>query len=55
MGTQLLRTRTCGFFFILVAGCSGASKHALEAVSESFRIELRAFGIEVIIVRPGKQ
>lgn len=32
---------------------AGATKHALEAISETFRIELLPFGIEVTIIRPG--
>ena len=34
-------------------GAYAASKHALEAVADSLRIELRPFGIEVTIVEPG--
>jgi NAD(P)-dependent dehydrogenase (short-subunit alcohol dehydrogenase family) len=31
----------------------GASKHALEAVGDSLRGEMRAFGVEVSIIEPG--
>lgn len=31
----------------------GASKHALEAVADSLRIEMRPFGVEVSIIEPG--
>jgi NAD(P)-dependent dehydrogenase (short-subunit alcohol dehydrogenase family) len=34
-------------------GAYAASKHALEAVTDTLRIELQPFGIEVVIVEPG--
>ena len=34
-------------------GAYGASKHALEAIADSFRVELHPFGIGVTIVEPG--
>jgi len=34
-------------------GAYAASKHALEAVTDTLRIELRPFGIEVSLVEPG--
>jgi NAD(P)-dependent dehydrogenase (short-subunit alcohol dehydrogenase family) len=34
-------------------GAYAASKHALEAVTDALRVELRPFGIEVAIVQPG--
>jgi NAD(P)-dependent dehydrogenase (short-subunit alcohol dehydrogenase family) len=34
-------------------GAYAASKHALEAIADTLRIELRPFGIEVSLVQPG--
>lgn len=34
-------------------GVYSATKHALEALADALRFELRGFGIEVILVRPG--
>jgi NAD(P)-dependent dehydrogenase (short-subunit alcohol dehydrogenase family) len=34
-------------------GAYAASKHALEAVTDTLRVELQPFGIEVVIVEPG--
>ncbi len=34
-------------------GAYAASKHAFEAVTDALRIELKPFGIEVVIVEPG--
>ena len=34
-------------------GAYAASKHALEAIADTLRVELRPFGIEVSIVEPG--
>ena len=35
-------------------GAYAASKHALEAVTDVLRVELRPFGIEVTVIEPGK-
>jgi NAD(P)-dependent dehydrogenase (short-subunit alcohol dehydrogenase family) len=34
-------------------GAYAASKHALEAIADSLRLELRPFGIEVAVIEPG--
>ncbi|HXI02788.1 MAG TPA: SDR family oxidoreductase [Candidatus Saccharimonadales bacterium] len=42
-----------GRFTIPFGGAYGASKHAVEAVSDALRVELAPFGIHVILVEPG--
>jgi NAD(P)-dependent dehydrogenase (short-subunit alcohol dehydrogenase family) len=34
-------------------GCYHATKHALEAISDALRFEVRGFGIDVILLEPG--
>jgi NAD(P)-dependent dehydrogenase (short-subunit alcohol dehydrogenase family) len=34
-------------------GCYAASKHAMEALSDALRIELRSWGIDVALIEPG--
>jgi NAD(P)-dependent dehydrogenase (short-subunit alcohol dehydrogenase family) len=58
---QLRRSRGRIIFVGSIAGLSAlpflgayaASKHALEAITDTLRVELRPFGIEVTIVEPG--
>jgi NAD(P)-dependent dehydrogenase (short-subunit alcohol dehydrogenase family) len=58
---QLRRTRGKVVFVGSIAGRSAlpflgpyaASKHALEAIADSFRVELQPFGVDVTIVEPG--
>jgi NAD(P)-dependent dehydrogenase (short-subunit alcohol dehydrogenase family) len=58
---QLRRTRGRIVFVGSIAGRSAlpflgpyaASKHALEAVTDTLRLELRPFGVDVSIVQPG--
>ncbi len=42
-----------GFFAPPILGAYSASKHALEAVSDTLRVELHGWGIHVSIVEPG--
>jgi NAD(P)-dependent dehydrogenase (short-subunit alcohol dehydrogenase family) len=41
-----------GEFTFPLAGAYHASKYALEAVSDALRFEVRAFGIEVVLIQP---
>ena len=58
---QLRRARGTVVFVGSIAGRSAlpflgpyaASKHALEAIADSFRVELQPFGVDVTIVEPG--
>ncbi len=42
-----------GHFVTPGAGWYGASKHALEGLSDGLRLELHAFGVQVVLVEPG--
>ena len=44
---------TNGFIVVPFMGAYSAAKHALEALSDGLRLELKPFGIEVIVVQPG--
>jgi NAD(P)-dependent dehydrogenase (short-subunit alcohol dehydrogenase family) len=42
-----------GLATLPLLGAYSASKHALEAVANAFRLELRGFGIRVALIEPG--
>ena len=42
-----------GLFTLPLFGVYNATKHAVEALSDALRIELRPFGIEVSLIEPG--
>lgn len=42
-----------GAFALPGGGAYHASKHALEALSDALRMEVRPFGVDVVVVRPG--
>ena len=42
-----------GRFVTPGAGWYGASKHALEGISDALRLELHSFGLQVVLVEPG--
>ncbi len=44
---------TSGFFAAPLMGPYAASKHAMEAITDSLRLELRPWGMHVAIVQPG--
>lgn len=52
-GTIVNLSSIVGKFAFPFSGVYAASKHAVEAVSDSLRIEVRPFGIRVITIRPG--
>ena len=42
-----------GKFVTPGAGWYGASKHALEGISDALRLELHRFGVQVVLIEPG--
>jgi len=42
-----------GHFVTPGAGWYGASKHALEGISDAMRMELHQFGVKVVLIEPG--
>ena len=46
-------TSTNGFIVTPFMGAYSASKHALEALSDSLRMELKPWGVEVVVIQPG--
>jgi short-subunit dehydrogenase len=53
MGTIVNLSSIVGKFTFPFSGVYAASKHAVEAVSDALRLEVRPFGIRVITLRPG--
>ena len=52
-GKIINNSSTGGQLYSPLGGWYYASKHALEALSDSLRLEVKSFGIDVIIVEPG--
>jgi short-subunit dehydrogenase len=52
-GTIVNLSSIVGKFAFPFSGVYAATKHALEAVSDALRLEVRTFGIRVITLRPG--
>ena len=52
-GRIVLMSSTAGFWCEPFLGPYAASKHALEAIGDSLRVELHAWGIKVALVEPG--
>jgi short-subunit dehydrogenase len=52
-GTVVNLSTIVGKFTFPMSGIYSATKHALEAISDSLRMEVRPFGIKVITIRPG--
>ncbi|CAN5520395.1 hypothetical protein BH24ACT22_BH24ACT22_11820 [soil metagenome] len=46
-------TSTNGFIVTPFMGAYSASKYALEAISDALRLELKPWGVEVVVVAPG--
>ncbi|WP_133405451.1 SDR family oxidoreductase [Parashewanella tropica] len=52
-GTLIQISSTLGQFVLPYMGVYNASKHALEALTETYRVELSQFGIQSLLVQPG--
>jgi short-subunit dehydrogenase len=52
-GTIVNLSSIVGKFPFPTSGVYAASKHAVEAISDALRLELRPFGIRVVTIRPG--
>ena len=52
-GTIVNISSIAGKFAFPLSGVYASTKHAVEAISDALRIELRPFGIRVIAIRPG--
>ncbi|MEW2856647.1 oxidoreductase [Lactiplantibacillus paraplantarum] len=52
-GKIINNSSTGGQLYSPLGGWYYASKHALEALSDSLRLEVKSFGIDVIIIEPG--
>jgi NAD(P)-dependent dehydrogenase (short-subunit alcohol dehydrogenase family) len=53
-GTIINVSSVAGFVSVPFAGFYAASKHALEALSEALHLELRPYGVRVVVVQPGQ-
>jgi short-subunit dehydrogenase len=52
-GTIVNLSSIVGKFTFPMSGVYAATKHAVEAISDALRIEVRPFGIRVVTIRPG--
>jgi short-subunit dehydrogenase len=52
-GTIVNVSSMAGKFAFPMSGVYAATKHAVEAITDSLRIEVRPFGIRVVAIRPG--
>jgi short-subunit dehydrogenase len=52
-GTVVNISSMAGKFPFPMSGAYAATKHALEAITDALRVEVRPFGIRVITIRPG--
>jgi len=52
-GTVINISSMAGKFAFPMSGVYAATKHAVEAITDSLRMEVRSFGIRVVAIRPG--